>query len=157
MTSQAKGARTRVGLFGLLGSGNIGNDASTEAIVSYLRTDHPDAVLDAMCMGAARMRDRYGIETVPIQWQSARVLPGGPLGAGLKALGKALDIFRTAAWIRRHDVVIIPGMGIMDASLPINPWGIPWSLFLLRHAGRLMRNEGSAGQRRRHCSRRRTR
>ena len=141
MTSQAKGARTRVGLFGLLGSGNIGNDASTEAIVSYLRTDHPDAVLDAMCMGAARMRDRYGIETVPIQWQSARALPGGPLGAGLKALGKALDIFRTAAWVRRHDVVIIPGMGIMDASLPINPWGIPWSLFLLSVTGRLMRTK----------------
>jgi polysaccharide pyruvyl transferase WcaK-like protein len=141
MTSQAKGARTRVGLFGLLGSGNIGNDASTDAIVRYLRADHPDAVLDAMCMGAARMRDRYGMETVPIQWQSARALPGDPLGAGLKALGKVIDIFRTAAWVGRHDVVIIPGMGIMDASLPINPWGIPWSLFLLSVTGKLMRTK----------------
>src|SRR5690348_5364457 len=113
MTSQAKGTGPRVGLFGLLGSGNIGNDASTEAVVNYLRTDYPDAVIDAMCMGADRMRERYGIETVPIQWQSARKLPGGPLGAGLKVLGKVLDIGRTAAWVRRHDAVIIPGMGIM--------------------------------------------
>ena len=141
MTSQAKGARTRVGLFGLLGSGNIGNDASTDAIVRYLRADHPDAVLDAMCMGAARMRDRYGIETVPIQWQSARALPDGLLGAGLRVLGKGLDVFRTAAWVRRHDVVIIPGMGIMDATLPINPWGVPWSLFLLSVTGRLLRTK----------------
>jgi polysaccharide pyruvyl transferase WcaK-like protein len=125
-------------LFGLLGSGNIGNDASTEIIVRYLRAEQPDAVIDAMCMGWERMRDRYGIETVPIQWQTGRALPGGPLGAGLKVLGKALDIFRTAAWVRRHDVVIIPGMGIMDATLPINPWGVPWSLFLLSASGRLL-------------------
>jgi polysaccharide pyruvyl transferase WcaK-like protein len=141
MTSRARSARPRVGLFGLLGSGNIGNDASTDAIVRYLRADHPDAVLDAMCMGAARMRDRYGIETVPIQWQSARTLPDGPLGAGLRVLGKGLDVFRTAAWVRRHDVVIIPGMGIMDATLPINPWGVPWSLFLLSVTGRLLRTK----------------
>jgi polysaccharide pyruvyl transferase WcaK-like protein len=138
MTSQAKGTGPRVGLFGLLGSGNIGNDASVEVIVRYLRADHPDAVLDAMCMGVDRMRDRYGIETKPIQWQSARELPGGPLGAGLKVLGKVLEIYRTATWVRRHDVVIIPGMGIMDATLPINPWGMPWSLFLLSATGRLL-------------------
>jgi polysaccharide pyruvyl transferase WcaK-like protein len=141
MTSQVKDTGPRVGLFGLLGSGNIGNDASTEAVVNYLRTDHPDAVIDAMCMGADRMRERYGIETVPIQWQSARKLPGGPLGAGLKVLGKVLDIGRTAVWVRRHDAVIIPGMGIMDASLPINPWGVPWSLFLLSATGRLLRTK----------------
>jgi len=62
MTSQAKGTSPRVGLFGLLGSGNIGNDASTEAVVQYLRTDHPDAVIDAMCMGADRMRELIKVE-----------------------------------------------------------------------------------------------
>jgi polysaccharide pyruvyl transferase WcaK-like protein len=138
MTSRANGSGPRVGLFGLLGSGNIGNDASTEIIVRYLRTEQPDAVIDAMCMGWERMRDRYGIETVPIQWQTGRALPGGPLGAGLKVLGKGLDIFRTAAWVRRHQVVIIPGMGILDATLPLNPWGVPWSLFLLCVTGRLL-------------------
>ena len=44
-------AGPRVGLFGLLGSGNVGNDASLEAVLAYLRADHPDAVIDAMCMG----------------------------------------------------------------------------------------------------------
>jgi polysaccharide pyruvyl transferase WcaK-like protein len=141
MARNRTGTGMRVGLFGLLGSGNIGNDASVEVIVQYLRTDHPDAVLDAMCMGASRMRDRYGIETVPIQWQSARSLPGGPLGSALKVLGKGLDVFRTAAWIWRHDAVIVPGTGIMDATLPINPWGVPWSLFLLSATGRLLRTK----------------
>ena len=35
-------APVRVGLFGLLGSGNIGNDASLESVLGYLRADHPD-------------------------------------------------------------------------------------------------------------------
>ena len=66
----------RVGLFGLLGSGNIGNDASTEALMAYLRTDHPDAEIDAMCMGWAQMRERYGIEAIPFQWQQTHQRPG---------------------------------------------------------------------------------
>jgi polysaccharide pyruvyl transferase WcaK-like protein len=136
-----RAANPRVGLFGLLGSGNIGNDACTEIIVRYLRTEQPGAVVDAMCMGWERMRDRYGIETVPIQWQAAHNLPGGPVGAGLKAIGKVLDIFRTIAWVRRHDAVIVPGMGIMEAALPINPWGVPWSLFLLAATGRLLKTK----------------
>ena len=41
----------RVGLFGNLGSGNIGNDASMEAVLAYLEADHPDAIIDAMCAG----------------------------------------------------------------------------------------------------------
>jgi polysaccharide pyruvyl transferase WcaK-like protein len=134
MTSRAP----RVGLFGLLGSGNIGNDASTDAIVRYLRTEQPNSMVDAMCMGWERLRDRYGMATTPIQWQAARPLPGGPLGGALKMLGKLLDIVRTARWIGRHDVVIVPGMGIMDAALPINPWGVPWSLFLLCLLGRVL-------------------
>ena len=42
----------RVGLFGKLGSGNIGNDASMEAVLDYLGSDHPDAIVDAMCTGS---------------------------------------------------------------------------------------------------------
>lgn len=128
----------RVGLFGLLGSGNFGNDASSDAIVRYLRTEQPGSVVDAMCMGWEQLRDRYGMATTPIQWQTGRSLPGGPLGNVLKAFGKVLDIARTARWVRRHDVVIVPGMGIMDAALPINAWGVPWSLFLLCFIGRVL-------------------
>ncbi len=130
-----KGSTPRVGLFGLLGSGNIGNDASTEALMAYLRTDHPDAVIDAMCMGWKQMRERYGIAAIPFQWQQTHWRPG-KRGTALKALGKGIDIFRTAAWVREHDVVIIPGMGIMEAALPINPWGVPYALFLLTLTGK---------------------
>jgi len=128
--------RPRVGLFGLLGSGNIGNDASVEAIMRYLRTEHPDATIDAMCMGWDRMRDRYGIATTPYQWRQVHDRPGLS-GKALSALGKILDTFRSAGWVRGHDVVIIPGMGILDPTLRLNPWGMPYAVYLLSTWGRL--------------------
>jgi polysaccharide pyruvyl transferase WcaK-like protein len=129
--------RPRIGLFGLLGSGNIGNDASVEAIMSYLRAEFPDATIDAMCMGWERMHDRYGIATTAFQWQQVHGRRGLS-GKVLAAFGKAIDIFRTAGWVRGHDVVIVPGMGILDPTLPLNPWGVPYSLCLLAACGKFL-------------------
>jgi polysaccharide pyruvyl transferase WcaK-like protein len=111
-----------------------------EAIMRYLRAEHPDAVVDAMCAGWELLRNRYGIDAIPFQWQPAHHRPG-LVGMGLKILGRGIDVARTAAWVRKHDVVIIPGMGMMDASLPINPWGVPLMLFVLTWFGRRFRTK----------------
>lgn len=42
----ARETPVRVGVFGLLGSGNLGNDGSLEAVLGYLRTEHPDAPVE---------------------------------------------------------------------------------------------------------------
>jgi polysaccharide pyruvyl transferase WcaK-like protein len=52
-------------------------------------------------------------------------------------LGIVIDAFCTASWIRRHDVVIVPGMGVLEASLPLRPWHTPYSMFLVCASGRL--------------------
>jgi polysaccharide pyruvyl transferase WcaK-like protein len=131
-----------VGLFGILGAGNIGNDASMESVLRYLRTRHPDAVVDAMCGGPERVTSRYGIEAVPMAWsQTLDERASGPVWAALKILSKGGDAVRTAAWVRKHDVVIVPGMGVLDASLPLRPWGFPYALFLISASGRLMRTK----------------
>ena len=132
------GAAPRVGLFGKLGSGNIGNDASMEAVLGYLRTDHPGAVVDAMCTGAEVVAGRYGIPANPLFWYH-RYEGRVPVMAAipLKVLGKGLDIVRTAAWVRRHEAVIVPGMGVLEASLPLRPWEFPYAMFLLSASGRL--------------------
>lgn len=128
----------RVGLFGLLGAGNIGNDASMEAVLNYLRAEHPDAIVDAMCPGPDRLGREYGVEGISLHWHHPleNRVPG-PLAAGLKILGKGVDAVRTAAWVRRHDVVIVPGMGVLEASLPIRPWETPYAMFVMSASGRL--------------------
>jgi polysaccharide pyruvyl transferase WcaK-like protein len=122
----------RVGLFGLLGSGNLGNDVSMESVLRYLRTDHPEAVVDAMCKGPGTVASRHGIPTIPMNWyhRYERTMSGLP-AVPLKLLGKGIDVFRTVSWVSRHEVVIVPGMGVMEAGLPLKPWQMPYSFFLL--------------------------
>ncbi|WP_217142017.1 polysaccharide pyruvyl transferase family protein [Streptomyces sp. AC627_RSS907] len=128
----------RVGVFGLLGSGNLGNDGSLEAVLGYLRAEHPEAAVDALCGGPEVVAARYGIPATRLHWYRGEYRTASRAGAiAAKGLGKLVDAVRTAAWVRRHDVVIVPGMGVLEATLPLRPWGFPYSLFLLCAAGRL--------------------
>ncbi|WP_405603306.1 polysaccharide pyruvyl transferase family protein [Streptomyces sp. NBC_01410] len=130
----------RVGVFGLLGSGNLGNDGSLEAVLGYLRAGHPDAIVDALCGGPEVVAARYAIPATRLHWYRGEYRTASRAGAiAGKGLGKLVDVFRTAAWVRRHDVVIVPGMGVLEATLPLRPWGFPYSLFLLCASGRLLR------------------
>ncbi|MFF8657610.1 polysaccharide pyruvyl transferase family protein [Streptomyces huasconensis] len=129
----------RVGLFGLLGSGNLGNDGSLEAVLGYLRAAHPEAAVDALCGGPETVTARYAIPATRLHWYRGEYRTASRAGAiAGKGLGKVVDAFRTAAWVRRHDVVIVPGMGVLEATLPLRPWGFPYSLFLLCASGRLL-------------------
>ncbi|WP_030609214.1 polysaccharide pyruvyl transferase family protein [Streptomyces sclerotialus] len=129
----------RVGVFGLLGSGNLGNDGSLEAVLGYLRAEHPDAVVDALCGGPETVAARYGIPAARLNWYRGEYRTASRAGAiAAKGLGKLVDAVRTAAWVRRHDVVIVPGMGVLEATLPLRPWGFPYALFLLCASGRLV-------------------
>jgi polysaccharide pyruvyl transferase WcaK-like protein len=128
----------RVGLFGLLGSGNIGNEAQMETVLAYLRTDHPDAVLDAMCSGPERLYTKYGIDAIPLLWyQKYEGQASGVKATVLKVLGKGVDAARTASWVRRHDVVIVAGAGVLEDTLPLRAWGLPYMMLLLCAFGRL--------------------
>ncbi|ARP72798.1 hypothetical protein LK07_26920 [Streptomyces pluripotens] len=137
MTS-ANETPVRVGVFGLLGSGNLGNDGSLEAVLGYLRTAHPEAVVDALCGGPEVVTTRYRIPATRLHWYRGEYRTASRAGAiAAKGLGKLVDAVRTAAWVRRHDVVIVPGMGVLEATLPLRPWGFPYSLFLLCATARL--------------------
>ncbi|MFI0962745.1 polysaccharide pyruvyl transferase family protein [Streptomyces sp. NPDC021080] len=134
----ADGTPVRVGMFGLLGSGNLGNDGSLEAVLGYLRDRHPEAAVDALCGGPEAVTARYGIPATRLHWYRGEYRTASRAGAVVgKGLGKFVDVFRTASWVRKHDVVIVPGMGVLEATLPLRPWGFPYALFLLCAAGRL--------------------
>ncbi|WP_328972428.1 polysaccharide pyruvyl transferase family protein [Streptomyces sp. NBC_00239] len=133
-----RGTPVRVGVFGLLGSGNLGNDGSLEAVLGYLRAAHPEAVVDALCGGPEVVAARYGIPATRLHWYRGEYRTASRAASiAAKGLGKLVDAFRTAAWVRRHDVVIVPGMGVLEATLPLRPWGFPYALFLLCASGRL--------------------
>jgi polysaccharide pyruvyl transferase WcaK-like protein len=54
-------------------------------------------------------------------------------------LGLVIDAMRTAAWVRRHEVVIVPGAGVLETSMHLRPWEDPYAMFLLCASSRLCR------------------
>ena len=82
------GARPRVGLFGHLGSGNIGNDASLEAMLKYLSTDQPGAILDAMTLAPEVVKARYGVRAIPLRWLPPDEGQGPGRGGGAEVPGE---------------------------------------------------------------------
>jgi polysaccharide pyruvyl transferase WcaK-like protein len=132
----------RVGLFGLLGTCNIGNDASMEAVQRYIQERHPSAVMDVMCSGPETITEQYGLDAVQMFWfDRHKAHLSGPLTRCLRVPSRILDVFRIASWVRRHDAVIVPGMGVLEASLPLRPWNTPLGLFLLSASGKLFRTK----------------
>jgi polysaccharide pyruvyl transferase WcaK-like protein/SAM-dependent methyltransferase len=140
--ARAKTVAPRVGLVGLLGSGNLGNDGSLEAMLAYLAAKHPDTVLDSMCSGPAQITARYGVPATRLRWSATET--AGPRSTTVLAvkslkvpLGIVVDAFRTASWVRRHDVVIVPGTGVLEATIAVRPWHTPYSMLLVCTFGRL--------------------
>ncbi|MFK4085993.1 polysaccharide pyruvyl transferase family protein [Kribbella sp. NPDC020789] len=133
----------RIGLFGRLGSGNIGNDATLEAVLAYLKAERPDAILDSLCSGPQRVTDRYGVPATQLGWLEGARPVSGPkplrMAATLGRLvaGSLIDTWQIVSWVRRHDVVIVPGMGVLESTLPQRPWELPWSQFVMSLAGKL--------------------
>jgi polysaccharide pyruvyl transferase WcaK-like protein len=113
-----------------------------EAVLRYLRMRHPLAVIDAMCSGPETVAEKYGINAVQMFiFDRHRTRLTGPLASVLRLPSRVLDVFRISAWVRRHDVVIVPGAGVLEASLPLRPWNTPYGLFLLSASGKLFRTK----------------
>ena len=131
-------AAPRVGIFGVIGTSNIGNEGMLEAVLTWLSVGHPDAIVDFMCTGPERVIARYGAPAIPLNWyKKYQERTSGLSAMALKTLGKGLDVFRTASWVRKHDMVIVPGAGVLEATLPVRPWLYPYAMFLLSASGRL--------------------
>ena len=109
-----------------------------EAVLDYLQERHPLAVIDVMCSGPERVTTEYGLDAVQMFWfdQHQDRLSPKPWNA-LRVPSRILDLFRVSRWVRRHEMVIVPGAGVLEATLPLRPWNTPYGLFLLTALGRL--------------------
>jgi polysaccharide pyruvyl transferase WcaK-like protein len=148
-------AGPRVGLFGVIGTDNIGNEGCLDAVVSWLKRDHPDAIVDFMCVGPEKVETRYGAPAIPLNWYQKHENTSGLTAIVLKVLGKGIDAYRVASWVRKHDAVIAPGAGVLEVTLPVGPRWYPYAMFLVSVSGRVSGTKvamvsvgaGGAGQR----------
>lgn len=128
----------RIGLYGYLGSGNLGNDASLEAVLAWLRSTHPDLELRCITVAPDEAEARYGIRSVSLAWRPSREGGSPARQVASKLVGRLLDVPRSFAHAGSVDAIIVPGMGVLEDGLSSRPWNMPLWLFLVAAACRIM-------------------
>jgi polysaccharide pyruvyl transferase WcaK-like protein len=135
---------THLALFGVFACGNLGNDASLEAMLANIRLLVPDTEITCICYDPGTVRRRYGIDALPIDVEPeaavarAQTLPRrvARIGGRIQA---ELDLWRT---IPEHlhgiDHLLFAGTGVLD-DFGVPPWNLPYDLYrwctLSRRAG----------------------
>jgi polysaccharide pyruvyl transferase WcaK-like protein len=129
----------RVALYGYLGSGNLGNDASLETILAWLKYDYPDVEVECITIAPEEIAARYGVPSVRLAWRTPRQGSNRVTETVRKLLGRLIDVPRSFALAGTVDAIIVPGMGVLEERLGERPWGLPFGLFLMAAAARLRR------------------
>lgn len=126
-----------IGLLGVFGTGNFGNDGSLEAMVRFLRRDAPEESLVCICTGPDVVRKELGLEAVPLYYQPPGSV-GGRIGQLLlKVVGRLVMPINAVRQLRRLKVLILPGTGALD-DFGVSPLGWPQDLMTWFGLARLM-------------------
>lgn len=121
-------------LFGHFGLGNLGNESTLQAMIGNLRRLVPDAELICICTGPDITRALHKIETIPIHpWVSNRRGPRRKFLRWMRTvfIGIPLELLRwvyALKLLRRGDIFIIPGTGLLNDAYTLRGWG-PYGLF----------------------------
>lgn len=127
----------KVAFYGLIGSGNFGNDASFETVVHWLRRTHPHVGIECITLTPDVVAARYGVTAVPLRALAGNA-PAGRLPRAARVLaGRLLDVPRSLRLAGRADAIVVPGMGVLEERLGSRFWGLPLSMFLVALACRM--------------------
>lgn len=136
--TRKRGRPGRIALFGLFGCGNLGNDGSLEAMIDFLRNVRPDADLLCICDNPDLVAQTYNIATLPISRSRHVYYPPRKLNRFFRKIsGRLFDLARIFKHVRKTDVMIVPGTGILD-DFGERPYGMPLDIFWWCLAARLM-------------------
>ncbi|MBR0679060.1 dTDP-4-dehydrorhamnose 3,5-epimerase [Roseomonas eburnea] len=138
-TGIASGRRPRIALLGQFGAGNLGNDASLEAMLRMIRTRIPGAGVTVICSRPDIVSETFGLPAVawigtPPQSRLLQRLNG----LLLKVPHKLLAPSRAAGALRGCDVLVVPGTGFLD-DFGERAAGGPFAILSWVLAARLMR------------------
>jgi len=127
----------RIGLFGMFGGGNYGNDGSLETMVQLLRELRPTAELFCVCVDPDGIAEQYRILTIPL---SAPAFTHTFLKLcdkiSMRALSRSANWMRAILQVRNLDLIIVPGTSTL-CDYRSGPLGTPYGLFRWAAAARL--------------------
>ena len=133
--------RRQIALWGLFGIGNLGNEASLSVAVERLRRLAPAVDLVCVCRVEDPVRAEHGIRTHPTRIDpKAQWISRAPrlVRLVMRIPSELVRVVRTAAFLRRTDIVIAPGTGILD-DFGLSPLEEPFDLWIWSTLARVTR------------------
>lgn len=121
------GRPTRIGLLGQFGIGNLGNNASLEAMVEGLRVHAPAAELCVISQDAART-PAVGLPVIPLDTPNEAGVPRALNRALAGVPSRAANFWHAIAVMRGLDGLIVPGTGVFD-DFGERPSGLPYDIW----------------------------
>ena len=88
----------RVALYGYLGSGNIGNDASLETVLAWLQSAYPDVEVRCITIAPREVTARYGIPSMPLVWHSSGHSGNRVTDVFRRLFGRSVDAPAITRW-----------------------------------------------------------
>jgi polysaccharide pyruvyl transferase WcaK-like protein len=129
--------RRKIGLFGMFGGGNFGNDASLESFLLFLREARPDADISCICVDPEAVGRAHQIATIPLSApEFSNVLLRVCNTISLRMIGRLANWGRAVKEIGKFDVVIVPGTSTLN-DYGSGPFGTSYGLFRWAAAARL--------------------
>ena len=128
----------RLGAFGFFGVGNLGNEGSLAAVLEHVRS--LDAEVDIRCFAGDPevVRREHGIAASGLMSHRSRPGADGRVEQARKAASRLVDVIRIWRLVGQVDVVVVPGMGVLEPALDdAHAWGFPYWQFLAALSARL--------------------
>jgi len=126
--------RKKIAFFGHFDSSNFGNESTLQAILYHLRRFQPDAEVTCICTGPEATAASYHIEAIPLAETFVKSwVPRNPFTRVLRGVCIGLPSepcrwFKGLMRLRRTDMLIIPGTGLLTDAYGLFSWG-PYNLF----------------------------
>jgi polysaccharide pyruvyl transferase WcaK-like protein len=136
--------RKKIAFFGHFDSSNFGNESTLQAILYHLRCFHPDAEITCICTGPEATAATYQIEAIPLAKTFIKSwLPRNPFVRAVRmvCVGIPGELYRwtnSLMRLRRIDMLIIPGTGLLTDAYGLVSWG-PYNMFKWSLMARLCR------------------
>jgi len=130
--------RKKIAFFGHFDSTNFGNESTLQAILYHIRRLQPDAEITCICTGPEATAATHHIEAIPIAEKFVKSWV--PRNRATRLLRKFLiglpsepyRWLRGIMSLRRTDMLIVPGTGLLTDAYGLLNWGpynlLKWSL-----------------------------
>ncbi len=125
----------RLAFYGAIATGNIGNDASFETVYGRLSSQYPRLRFQGITPAPEEFSRHYSLSATHLNLETS----GTSSKVILNALKRLCDLPRSFWLVSKVDAVVVPGMGVLEDSMPLAPWGFPLLLFTIAGSCKIQR------------------